>query len=126
MRIKRAPVVWTTYTLLVVAVIALALMQGCATQGYENVDTTRKAIVVANAEVRAANLLLQDLIGRRAISRDQANVALGHLQSAKDTLQSALDTVDVAGDPFTAGNRLQSARVALTAALTLLAPLVEE
>lgn len=106
--------------------LALFVLQGCATLGYENVDTTRKAIVVATAEVRAANLLLQDLIARRAISSSQATQALASLQQAKDHLQTALSAVDVAGDPATAGTRLQQANAALSVAINLLAPLVED
>ncbi len=101
-------------------------VQSCATMGYENVDTTRKAIVVGVAEVRAANLLLQDLIDRRAISRSDADAALRNLQSAKNQLQTALSAVDVAGDPVTANKGLERAKVTLSVAMALLAPLVEE
>ena len=100
-------------------------LSACSSLGYENVDTTRKAIVVANAEVRAANLLLQDLITRRAISATDATRALDSLQTAKDQLQTALNAVDVAGDPATAASNLQRANVALSLAINLLAPLVE-
>jgi len=105
--------------------LALFLLQGCASVGYENIDTTRKAIVVATAEVRAANLLLQDLIARRAISNSQATQALASLQQAKNHLQTALNMVDIAGDPASAGTRLQQASAALSVAINLLAPLVE-
>lgn len=100
-------------------------LSACSTLGYENADTIRKAIVLATAEVRAANLLLQDLIGRQAISRSQATRALASLQQAKDYLQTGLDAVDLAGDPLTAGSNLRRANVALSVALSLLAPLVE-
>lgn len=107
--------------------LALFILQGCASLGYGDVDidTTRKAIVVANAEIRAANLLLQDLIARRAISRDAASETLSNLQGAKDNLQTALNALDLAGDPVIAGNNLQRANVALSLAINLLAPLVE-
>ena len=111
--------------LTVIAVAALGLFQACSTLGYENIDTTRKAIVVATAEVRAANLLLQDLIERQAIGRAQADRALSSLQQAKNYLQTALNAVDLTGDPATAGNNLQRATVALSVAINLLAPLVE-
>ena len=98
---------------------------GCSTLGYENVDTTRKAILVANAEVRAANLLLQDLVQRRAVSQADAATALNSLQTAKNHLETALSAVDAAGDPVTAGNSLNRAKVSISVAMALLAPLVE-
>lgn len=100
-------------------------VSACGTMGYTDVDTTRKAILVANAEIRAGNLLLQDLIGRRAIDRDDAAKALQALQDAKNYLQTALDAVNLAGDPVLAGSNLERAKVALNIAVTLLAPLVE-
>lgn len=123
----RSKVIWSTYTALIIVVTLLALfMQGCSTLGYENVDTTRKAIVVANAEVRASNLLLQDLIQRQAINREDATSALNSLQTAKNHLQTALSAIDAASDPALAGTNLQLANVALSIAISLLAPLIEE
>ena len=98
---------------------------GCSTLGYENVDTTRKAILVANAEVRASNLLLQDLVQRRAISQSDAATALNSLQTAKNHLETALSAIDAAGDPVTAGSSLDRAKISISVAMTLLAPLVE-
>lgn len=105
--------------------LALFVLQGCASIGYENIDTTRKAIVVATAEVRAANLLLQDLIARRAISETQAIQAHGNLQQAKDYLQTALNAIDLTGDPISAGTNLERANIALSLVINLLAPIVE-
>jgi hypothetical protein len=102
----------------------LAGLSACSTIGYENVDTTRKAIVVATAEVRAANLLLQDLIKRNAISDDDAKNALNQLIIAKDQLQTALNAIDLAGDPVTAQSGLQRANLAISVAINLLAPLI--
>jgi hypothetical protein len=98
---------------------------GCSTLGYENVDTTRKAILVANAELAAANSLLRDLIDRRAISSAAAEDAHLELQAAHDHLQTALSAVDQAGDPVTAGNNLERAKTAISFVMALLAPLVE-
>jgi stage V sporulation protein SpoVS len=98
---------------------------GCTSMGYTDVDTTRKAILVANAEVRAGNLLLQDLVERQAIGKSDADKALKALQDAKNHLQTALSAVDAAGDPVLAGSNLDRAKVALNIAVTLLAPLVE-
>ena len=98
---------------------------GCTSMGYTDVDTTRKAILVANAEVRAANLLLQDLIGRGAIGRSQAESALRSLNSALGQLQTALTAIDSAGDPVLAENNLERAKVSLSVVMSMLAPLVE-
>ena len=110
------------------AAVTLLLMQGCGTLGYQDVDidTTRKAIVAANAEIRGANLLLQDLIQRRAISQSQAQSAKDALQNAKDGLQIALNAVDVGGDPAAAENRLAAVNASLSVALNILGPLVQE
>ena len=99
--------------------------QSCTTLGYTDVDTTRKAILVANAEIRAGNLLLQDLIGRRAITKADADVALNSLQTAKNHLDTALSAIDSAGDPVLAGSSLDRAKVSLNVAIALFAPLVE-
>lgn len=106
--------------------LALVTLQACETLGYEGVDTSRKAIVVAIAEVRAQNLLVQDLIQRRAISRDQAQSALNTLTEALNYAQTALNAVDVSGDPLAAGTNLQKANTSLSIAIGLLAPFVEE
>lgn len=119
--IKNDPVYYGWF----LAAFILLPLSACSTLGYENIDTTRKAIVVATAEVRAANLLLQDLVARRAINRTQADAALRNLQSAKNQLQTALIAVDVGGDPLAAGSNLQRANAALSVAINLLAPLVE-
>lgn len=110
---------------LVWAAFLLAGLSACSTLGYENVDTSRKTIVVAIAEVRAANLLLQDLIKRNAISDDDASNALNQLIIAKDQLQTALNLIDLVGDPATAATNIQRANLALSVAINLLAPLVE-
>ncbi len=99
---------------------------GCTSLGYTDVDTTRKAILVANAEVRAANMLLQDLINRGAIGRTQADSALRSLNSALAQLQTALTAIDAAGDPVLAENNLERAKVSLSVVMAMLAPFVEE
>lgn len=115
------------YFVFLLAFFVLALIQGCASNGYDgaDIDTTRKGILVANAEVRGANLLLQDLILRRAISQSQAQQAKDALQDAHNGLQRALDAVNVAGDPVAAETWQQRANRSLSVALTLLAPLLE-
>ena len=108
----------------IIGLLLLALfvvnIQGCATLGYENVDTTRKAIVVANAEVRAANLLLQDLIRRDVITDADAQTALDSLRTAHGQLQTALDAVSLAGDAAAGRTGLDRANTALSIVITLL------
>ena len=95
-------------------------LQGCATAGYENVDTTRKAILVATAETRAANMLLQDLINRGVIDNNSAREALSALRAAMASLQAGLNVIDTNGDPFTAQSTLERANVSINVALILL------
>lgn len=97
----------------------------CSTLGYENVDTTRKAILVANAEVRAANMLLQDMISRGAIDQQDAASALRSLNQALGQLQTGLSAIDDAGDPKLAQGNLNRAKVSISLVMALLAPLVE-
>lgn len=116
------------YFAFLIGFLILALAQGCASNGYgeADIDTTRKGILVANAEVRSVNLLLQDLIARRAISQSDAQRAKDSLQDAHDALQLALDAVNVAGDPVAAETWQQRANRSLSLALTLLTPLLDE
>ena len=100
--------------------LSLFFLQACQTLGYENVDTTRKGIAVANAELRGANLLLQDLVRRNAISRGDAQSALDGLREVHTSLQTALNLVTVGGDPVTAQSHLQRANATLTIAIQLL------
>ena len=116
--------VWWLMAALMISAITL---QGCETfGGYQNVDTTRKAILVANAEIRAGNLLLQDLVRRDVIGRDNAQKALLSLREAHGSLQTALDAVDTGGDPVTAQSGLDRANRALNAALIVLSAFTGE
>lgn len=114
------------YTLILYAFVALSI-QGCTTLGYGDVDidTTRKSILVANAEVQGATLLLKDLVARRAISRSQAQSTKDGLQDAKDALQLALNAVNLSGDPIAADSHLDRAKIGIRIALSILGPLVE-
>ena len=111
---------WRIFILILSLAIGVASIQSCATLGYENVDTTRKAIVVANAEIRAANLLLQDLVKRDAITDEAARSALESLRTAHGHLQTALDALALTGDPAAAQTALQRANVTLSIAISLL------
>lgn len=125
LRVQRNTIYVMILSLSLLLILSSMAVVSCTTLGYENVDTTRKAILVANAEVRAANLLLQDLIQRSAISQADAATTLNSLQTAKNHLQTALSAIDAAGDPVTAGNSLDRAKVSISVAMALLAPLVE-
>lgn len=106
--------------------LSLFVLQGCTTLGYENVDTTRKAIVVANAELRAANLLLQDMIVKRQVNREQAETALASLQDTHNFLQNAADSLALSNDPQIADSNLQRATSTLSLVISLLAPFAGE
>lgn len=112
------------FVLLIIMFATLITLKACVTLGYDGVDidTTRKAIVVANAELRAANLLVDDLLDRGTISPLIAQDALDELRTAHGALQKALNAVDVSGDPVKAEDfKLQATR-AINVALQLLAP----
>ena len=98
----------------------------CATTGYKNVDTTRKAILVANAELRGANLLLQDLIRKDLISNSNAQKTLDDIRKAHGYLQAALYTITFNNDTVQANSRLQRANVYLSNITYLLAQFAEE
>lgn len=102
------------------------VVAGCTSNPYADVsiDSTNKAIVVATAEVRAANLLLQEVIRARAISSGQAQSVKDNLQTAKDTLQASKTAVQTSGDPLQGQNGIETATRALDFALQILAPLV--
>lgn len=100
--------------------IASCSMSCSTTPGYNNVDTTRKALLVATAEIRGANLLLRDLAQRNVIDNESAREAHAALQTALDTVKEGLTAIDVAGDPLTAETKLQAANASITIALTLL------
>ena len=112
--------VWLAFLLLCVL-----LASSCSTFKYENVDTVRKGIVVANVEVRAANLLLQDLIKRNVINKDDGTKALDALQSALDELKTAHQIIKIAGDPFEAQAGVERANASLTLAIAIFSEYVE-
>ena len=103
------------------ALFSVLFFAACATVGYENVDTTRKAILVGIAETQSANLLLQDLIRRDVIDDNSAREALDALRRAMRNLQVGLNAIDVDNDPLTAENTLALANASLNIALVLLA-----
>lgn len=107
---------------IIVLVWASFLLQSCSTLGYENVDTLNKAIIVANAELRAANLLLQDMIVKRQVNRAQAENALAFLQDTHNFLQNA----SLSNDPMIAESNLQRATGTLSLVISLLAPFAGE
>ena len=107
-------------------VITLAL-DGCANPyGNVNIDTTNKALIVAIAETRAANLLLQEVIKARVIDQGQAQSVLDTLRTTLQTLQAAKDSVAVSGDPTQGLDALDTAARSLDFVLGILAPLVAQ
>jgi len=101
--------------------VCVSAISACSTLGYEGVDTTRKAIVVATIEIRESNLLLQDLIQRNVIPDDKARDALQRLRQAQESLRIAQRTVEQNGDPVIADDNLARANIAINIALSLLA-----
>jgi hypothetical protein len=102
--------------------VALAL-SGCGLfGGYSSVDidTTRKAAVVANAEVRGGYLLLESLVENRAITSEAARRAQGHLDTANESIKATFRAVQAGGDPTQAEDSLSAANTALDLALALL------
>ncbi len=117
---------WRVFAFIIALAIGIVSIPSCSTLGYENVDTTHKPIVVANAEIRAANLLLQDLIRRDAITDDAARSALNTLRTAHGHLQTALDALALSNDPAAAQTALERANVALSLSITLLSTFTGE
>ncbi len=97
-------------------------LPGCGTFGYGGVDidTARKAAVVANAEVRGGYLLLESLVENRAINSTQARQAQQHLDTANDAIKATFRAVQAGGDPSQADNLMSTANTALDLALALL------
>jgi len=119
MKTLKGEIIWGTY-LLALMCFGMLTLNACSTLGYENVDTTRKAIVVANAEIRAANLLLQDLITRDAITDASAVSALNALREAHAGLQTALDALTLSGDPAAAQTALDRVNSSISLVILLL------
>lgn len=114
--------------LLAAAVLAFTVAAGGCTHhpyGDVTIDTTREAIVIANAELRAANLLLQTLIRSNSVSRDQAQAIKDELQNANTSLREALEAVEQVGDPLLGRDSVTKASRALDVALRLMAPLIQ-
>lgn len=111
---------WRGLIGLLLLALFIVNIQGCATAGYENVDTTRKAIVVANAEIRDANLLLQELVKNDSINDRDALKALIFLRDAHAALETAQDALALQGDVRAAESGLQRANVVLNLAIALL------
>jgi len=114
---------------ILVSLVTILSLSGCGIFGGNqysevDIDSARKSIVVANAEVRAANLLLQEVIKSRSVSSGDAQKALDGLQNAKNSLQLALNAVDLAGDPVEGQDHLDAAIRSLDIVLAILAPLV--
>jgi len=112
---------WLGFQYAAMLLLALVSIQGCSALGYEGVDTSRKAVLVASSEVRQANQLLQDLIRRNVIPDDKARDALERLRQASDGLRIAQREIENNGDPVTVDDNLARANIAISIALSLLA-----
>jgi len=90
------------------------------------VDSVRKAVVIATAELRAANFLLQDLVYKRSIGKNDAQKALNHLKIAKQSLAAA-NTAIALGDAGAVQGKthLDRAIEVLDIVLEIMAPYVE-
>lgn len=107
--------------------MALLLVTGCTlTSPFAGkVNTANKGFVVAVAEIRAANLLLQQLIQDNHISQADAQLAKDRLDEALTLVEQSKAAV-AAGEQTEGQTALQSAVLAIDAALLILGPAVDE
>ena len=112
----------------ILTLLSVLMLTGCGLfgggYGDVSIDSVRKGIVVANAEVRAVNMLLQELIRTDSISSDDAQDVLNHLRTVNNALRDANRAVDETGDPLAAENAVARAQSGLNLAWTVLSPLL--
>lgn len=112
-------------------VVSLTILYGCVGVPGQyravNVESVRQGIALATAELRAANFLLQDLIVKKNISKDDAQKALNYLLISKQSLSSANAAIAI-GDPGVPDSQAQLARAIefLDLVLAIMAPHVEQ
>jgi len=101
---------------------------GCTSNPYSGVtiDSTNKALAVATAELRASNLLLQEVIQSRLINRAQAQQIKDQLQEGLNVVSASAAAVALSGDPADGQDGLDRATRAIDFALAILAPLVAQ
>ena len=100
--------------------LTTAALTGCVTTDITP-ETPRQGILVANAEVEGANLLLRSLFESGAIPATEARKVAETLKRANTELKTALDVLERVGDPTAAEDGLERAKIALQAALIVLA-----
>ena len=97
----------------------LALPAGCALYGDTNIDTARKAAVVADAEIRAGYLLLESLIVGRTIDAEAARKVKNALDDARAGVRLTYNAVR-SGDAVGGDDLLTRALGALEIAMTIM------
>ena len=103
-------------------------LTGCQSNPYDQVkiDTIREGIVVANAEVRAGNALLQELIKNRSLTdKAVAQDALDKIKEVHAGLATATTAVE-AGNISEGQDELEKATNIIDAVLLLLSPYLEQ
>lgn len=103
--------------------LAVLFVGGCsALPGYGDtkIDTARKAVVQASAEVRAGYLLLDNLIDNRTIDAATARSAKDRLDQANAGVNTVFMQIQRNGDPSQIGDSLEATLVAIDVAMGLL------
>jgi hypothetical protein len=110
----------TGFLLLLLLAITLP---ACSVLGYgdTNIDTVRKAAIVADAEIRAGYLLLESLIANRTIDADSARSVKDKLDDARNGVRVTFSVVRAGGDPVAGDDLLTRALNALEIAMTIMA-----
>lgn len=106
-------------------VIAALALPGCAWldfigYGDTEIDTARKAVVVADAEVRSGYLLLESLIKSRSISASDARKAKTALDDARAGIRLTFSAIKLSGDEAAGADTLTMALAALNVAMTIM------
>ena len=119
--------IYRRYAFLMGVMLALAVgLPGCGTLGGYDIDTARKAAVVANGEIRSGYLLLESLVESRAINSTDARRAQSSLDDARSAIRASFTAIQTAGDPSQAESNTERALVALDVAMGILAGYVEQ
>ena len=113
---QRHPLLRYAWLLGFAAALAVGL-PGCGTLGGHDIDTARKAAVVANGEIRSGYLLLESLVESRAIDSQTARRAQSSLDDARSAIRASFTAVQVAGDPSQAESSTERALQALDVAM---------
>lgn len=110
-----------------IVILFASFLSGCAQFGgnpYEGVkvDTGRKGIAVTLAELRGANLLLQEIVAYEVITSDDATKIADQIELREKDLERAAIAVAMTGDPSQADNALGLAASTYGVVMGVLAP----